>query len=649
MEPQAARRRSARITGTLLVTFALGVLIGLTMGYALFRSRTGDAILPAKAELPGTPGTEMKAPSPLYAGVDALVFDESVHAARHLFIAVEGTALEPNAAAFLKKLQPGGVVLRQSNLADEAQTAALVRNIKQALGPGTGPWDLPLVAVEPESGRVDRFGSDPPVDAATLGREMDVERVTRIAESFGHACLARGISVVFAPTLDIYEGEEGLPDIAKSSFGSTQGIVTKMGLVFAEGIMAAGVIPVVKHYPGIGAARGKPGGGIPTIDRDVPGLASLMYPFAEAAGRGIPGVLVGHVAVPVLEANVGAGTPVETAGASVEDVKKRRPASLSPVLVRRVLRELWKFDGVVISADLSDSAALGGRAPEEAAVEALAAGCDAVVYLNPDARKIQALTVSIEKAVADGRLSSEDLETRVRRLEGWREWIKNPKGLVETQPESGGVRLAGNQPGETNTQPGEEPGEPSPPIADDTIKIEYVVRDGDTLEQVAAKCGVSAADIEKWNNMTESTLTPGAKLDLLVPADRSAGTQAEGLERIEHTVAAGDTLFSVAEKYGVTVLDILKWNSLGDGNVGEGQVLALYLPKKKATPPPAVPPPAVPPAEKIETTLHEVQRGENLGRIAGMYHTTQKTLLELNNLSDPNHVVIGQKLKVPKP
>jgi beta-N-acetylhexosaminidase len=659
------------MTGTLFVTFALGVLIGFSMGYAFFVStnRTSNHPKQSAKDQPVQPAGQvtLSPPAPmqesaLYAKAGQLDFNQTVQPGRHLFVAVDGASLNPDSAAFLRKLRPGGVLLREANLVDEAQTAQLVREIKQAVSRAAAAWDLPLIAVEPSPGRVDRFSADLPVSAAQLGQEANPDRLRKIGEDFGRACFNRGISVVFAPVLDIYEPGGGLPELERTSFGASQGIVTKMGLALADGVMSAGVIPVVKHYPGMGAARKPPEREIMVIDREVPELAGLMLPFAEAAGRRIPGILVGHVAVPVLERN-GSNTPLGASESTPDagnpgQVKSGpdRPASLSRTLVRRVLRDLWHFEGVVVAADIAEGALMGGRPPEQAVVEALAAGCDAVIYLNPDPQRIHALCLAIENAVSSGRLGLDELNNSAQRLGAWQAWLKDPRGLVETdEQEPAGVSLAESRGADSASQIGSPGKEGNIEQTSGAVRIEHVAQQGDTLESIAESCGVAVEDIRKWNELGDAVLAPGTTLVLWAPAGKSPvapGPDTAGMSRREHVVQADETLFGIAEEYGVTVLDLLKWNGLMDSNISGGQVLAVYLPVaqevggNKSTPPPGVP---EPPLEGVETILHEVQRGESLGAIAGKYRTTQRMLLRLNNLSDPNKILIGQKLKVPKP
>ena len=150
-------------------------------------------------------------------------------------------------------------------------------------------------------------------------------------------------------------------------------------------------------------------------------------------------------------------------------------------------------------------------------------------------------------------------------------------------------------------------------------------------------------------------------------------TQPANTDKREHTVAAGETLGSIAGMYGVAVADVQAWNGLDPGEtvINAGSALVVYLPvatpgEESATPevtgsaPPEAAPAAAPEAPKDEAKpehvapapgtydIHEVVTGDNLRRIAQRYGTTQQRLMEMNDLKSPDLVQLGSKLKVPK-
>ena len=216
--------------------------------------------------------------------------------------------------------------------------------------------------------------------------------------SFGNACKDRGIAVLLAPVLDV--ALPAAPDVIKArSFGKDRDVVQALGLAFSDGTMQAGVFPVVKHYPGHGAAKPDPQTALAVIElSQSEELAKVLYPFAQAVVAGVPGMLVGHIAVPRLD-----------------EAHPQRPASLSPILAREFLRNRWAFKGVILSDDIALAAAATGGDVGKAAVLALAAGCDALILADPAPERIRGVCDAIETAVNDG--TSENLNESKRRLE----------------------------------------------------------------------------------------------------------------------------------------------------------------------------------------------------------------------------------------
>lgn len=363
-------------------------------------STPSEAVDPGDAEPPPLIVTDTK--PPVEPAVDPASAD-GVWAARHLFVAVNGQRLADTTRELFGTLKPGGVVLREGNLRDAAQTRALIREIKLAVGLGTGHADLPLIALEEVSNRLTAEGHPPIPTASAMGAKGDEEAARRAGEAFAASSVKWGVSVVFAPVLDVFESGAVFPDLETQSFGSNADVVARMGLALASGLESGGVLPVAKHFPGYGAASyDSQDGMLLVLDKEIYELAELTFPFSEAAYDGIPGIMVGHVAVPVLDTD-----------------EPTRPASLSPVMVRQLVREKWNYEGVVLADDVALNAAMRVRPVEQAVVQALAAGCDAVVFLDPDPARLRAACEAIARAVESGELSRKELDKSKRRLDGW--------------------------------------------------------------------------------------------------------------------------------------------------------------------------------------------------------------------------------------
>lgn len=171
-----------------------------------------------------------------------------------------------------------------------------------------------------------------------------------------------------------------------------------------------------------------------------------------------------------------------------------------------------------------------------------------------------------------------------------------------------------------------------------TIPVEeriYIVQPGDTLFAIANRFGVSVQDIVRANNIADpNRISPGQRLVIPTPGAPSP-PPADGFR--EYIVQPGDTLFSIANRFGVTVQDIVRANNIADPNrIFPGQRLVI--------PTPGVPIP--PPDERFRE--YTVQPGDTLWSIARRFGVTVNELVQINQITDPNLIRVGQTLLIPQ-
>lgn len=225
--------------------------------------------------------------------------------------------------------------------------------------------NLPLfVAMDEEGGRVQRVpGPDGQLPSArAMAATMSTPQVRTLAMKVGAELRGLGVNVDFAPDADVSD-QPADAVIGDRSFSADPAVVTAYAGAFAAGLRTAGVLPVLKHFPGHGHAIGDSHTG-PAVD---PPLSSLtgddLVPYRTLAGTTArTAVMVGHLEVPGLTGTV--------------------PASLSPAAYT-LLRDTYHFDGVAITDDLGTMVAITARYDlPDSVLLALRSGADIALWVT---------------------------------------------------------------------------------------------------------------------------------------------------------------------------------------------------------------------------------------------------------------------------
>jgi len=298
--------------------------------------------------------------------------------ARAFICGCAGLALSADEIAFLRESDPWGLILFKRNVGDREQLRALTKSFRSTVGRDDAP-----VLIDQEGGRVQRMG--PPhwraypaaarFDASLpVGEAEDAARLA--ARLIAHDLREVGITIDCAPVLDVAEpGTHAV--IGSRALSERPERVAALARACAEGLMAGGVAPVVKHIPGHGRARADSHLELPRVNSSREELARDFAPFA--ALKDLPMAMTAHVVYSALD--------------------PENPATTSPIIVREIMRQEIGFDGLIMSDDVSMKA-LGG--PFEARVRAIfAAGLDVALHCNGDLE--EARSVASETPELAGR------------------------------------------------------------------------------------------------------------------------------------------------------------------------------------------------------------------------------------------------------
>jgi beta-N-acetylhexosaminidase len=270
-----------------------------------------------------------------------------------------GLALNLEERGFLRREDPWGLILFKRNIADRDQVRELTRSFRECVGRSDAP-----VLIDQEGGRVQRMApphwrSYPAAGAIEAGvAPPKAEAAARlVARLIAHDLIEVGITVDCAPVLDV--ANEGMHTaIGTRAFSSRPERVAAMGRAVADGLLAGGVAPVIKHMPGHGRARVDSHHELPIVDAARSDLEHDFAPFA--ALKDLPMAMSAHLLYTAIDA--------------------RRPATASPTVVAEIMRGQIGFDGLILSDDLSMKALDGSFEQRAAAV--IEAGLDIVLHCN---------------------------------------------------------------------------------------------------------------------------------------------------------------------------------------------------------------------------------------------------------------------------
>ena len=309
-----------------------------------------------------------------------------------LIAGFDGQQIPVEMRSLAREFGLGGVILFARNVSEPEQVAELSAEAGR-LDPVLPPW----VSVDQEGGRVARlkapFTEWPPM--ATLGRSGDPELARRFARALASELKAVGVTLDFAPVLDVHTNAEN-PVIGDRALAQTSKDVAELGRVIIDGLQGLGVAACGKHFPGHGDTSTDSHHELPLVEHPLERLREVeLPPFKAAIEAGVAAIMTAHIFLPALD--------------------EKDPATLSKRVITGLLREELGYDGLILSDDLEMKAIAATYQVSEAAVLALAAGCDGVLICSGDQHVQAGSLEAIIKAVEEGRLSRTAVEDALKR------------------------------------------------------------------------------------------------------------------------------------------------------------------------------------------------------------------------------------------
>jgi beta-N-acetylhexosaminidase len=317
-------------------------------------------------------------------------------AGQMILMGLGGEILTPEECQTIQQVMPGGIVFHGDNVSNPDQLRHLISDIKSCAVTTSG---IPLFfAIDHEGQFINRFESGMMTlfpSAQALGATNNPDYAYQVAFASGQELSSAGINMVLGPVADVLTNYDNTV-IGERSFGSDP---QQVGLFVAQsvrGYREAGLISVLKHFPGHGGTSIDSHQSLP-VDTASPDLLSKIYfpPFFQGLNAGSPVVMMGHIALPHIDST-------------------NMPASLSPLIVD-TLRDQLGFDGVVITDALNMGALQStGLDFPGVVLASVGAGVDILLVLSPlDA---QIASYRIQQAVEQGEFPIERVDDSARRI-----------------------------------------------------------------------------------------------------------------------------------------------------------------------------------------------------------------------------------------
>lgn len=308
------------------------------------------------------------------------------------------TAMTPQMAEGLQTLPVGGVLYFAPNLADRAQTEAMIAETQAAAR-------LPLfIAVDEEGGKVSRLGKNPGMGVkdfgpmANVGKNADgtrdPEAAAEVGRTLGAAIGALGFNLDFAPVADVFTNPKNTV-IGTRAFASDPQTAAELTAACVRGFAESGTLCTLKHFPGHGDTLTDTHKGTAVVKKTWDELKDCeLLPFAAGIEAGAPLVMMSHIVC--------------------EAIDPAHPACVSHTLTTELLRGEMGFEGLIVTDSLQMQAALNAEKDggECAALQALRAGCDLLLMPADPEEAVR----QIEAAVTAGSLTEARIEESVRRI-----------------------------------------------------------------------------------------------------------------------------------------------------------------------------------------------------------------------------------------
>lgn len=337
------------------------------------------------------------------------------------------TEMNDTVRSILTQYRFGSVICFAQNLTDTSQAFQLTMDLQEAAMENRG---IPLlICTDQEGGSVYRLASGTALPGnMALSATGNADFARQAGQIIGNELHALGINTTLAPVVDVNNNANN-PVIGLRSFGDDPELVGKMASAMISGMAEQNVIGCAKHFPGHGDTFTDSHYGLPLVDKTKEILLSNeLKPFEIAISQGVDMIMAAHILYPSLES--------DRIFSEKTGQEEMLPATMSDDIVDGLLKGELGFEGIVVTDAMNMAGITEYWTPEQAVVNAIAAGVDMICMPcslhNPTQLKnLDRIIQAVVTAVEDGTISQKRIDDAVTRILT----VKKNRGILDWNPE----------------------------------------------------------------------------------------------------------------------------------------------------------------------------------------------------------------------